>query len=92
MDEFAKMDIFFVVATAAVVIIAIFVSIALYRVVKILTYVERVSKIVTEEGELVRSDIDEMRTAIKREGFKLAHLAAFLRKRVRSFAGSRKKE
>jgi hypothetical protein len=92
MSEFAKMDIFFVVSTLAVVVVSILLAIALFRVLRILRNVEHVSKIVSDEGELVRSDIAEMRTAIKREGFKLTHLAAFMRKRVASFMKPRKKD
>lgn len=85
MSEFAKMDIFFVVSTAAVAVVAVLLSIALYRVLRILRNVEEVSQIVTEEGKLVREDIAQMRTSIKREGFKLTHLAAFFRKRAKRF-------
>lgn len=91
MDEFAKMDIFFVVSTSAVVILALLLAIVIYRILKILSYVERVTKLVTEEGELIRMDINELRTAVKREGFKFSHLAQFARKRARSFMGGRKK-
>jgi cell division protein FtsL len=92
MSDFAKMDIFFVVTTVAVIVVAILLSFALYRILRILRNVEHVSQIVSDEGDLVRDDIAEMRTAIKREGFKLTHLAAFARKRAASFMRPRKKE
>ena len=90
MDEFVKMDIFFVVTTIAVLVVAALLSLALFRVLRILRNVEHVSKIVSEEGDLVRSDIAEMRSAIKREGFKITHLAAFMRKRVKRFVTGKK--
>lgn len=92
MSDFAKMDVFFVVTTIAVIVVALLLSIALYRILRILRNVEHVSQIVSDEGDLVRGDIAEMRMAIKREGFKLTHLAAFARKRAASFMRPRKKE
>ena len=87
MSEFAKMDIFFVVTTVAVIVVAVLLSIALYRILRILRNVEHVSQIVSDEGDRVRGDIDEMRTAIKREGFKLSYFAKFAKKRAESFMG-----
>ncbi len=92
MSEFAKMDIFFVVTTIAVIAVAGFLCVALYRVLNILRNVEHVSKIVSDEGDLVRDDIAEMRTAIKREGFKLSYLAKFARKRAERFMGVKTKK
>jgi hypothetical protein len=93
MSEFAKMDIFFVVTTIAVVIVAALFTIALYYIVRILRNVDHVSQIVSEEGDLMREDIAQMRSSIKREGFKISHLASFARKRAASFMrGSRKSE
>ena len=91
MSDFAKMDVFFVVTTLAVVAIAVLLCVALYRILKILRNVEHVSKIVSDEGDLMRGDIAEMRMAIKREGFKLAHVASFARKRAESFMRPRRK-
>ena len=85
------MDVFFVVTTIAVVAIGVLLCITLYRILKILRNVEHVSKIVSDEGDLMRDDIAEMRMAIKREGFKLTHLASFARKRAESFIRPRKK-
>ncbi len=92
MSDFAKMDIFFVVTTVAVVVVTVLLSIALYRILRILRNVEHVSKIVSDEGDLVRGDIAEMRSAIKVEGFKLAHLVRFARKRAESFMRPGKKK
>ncbi len=91
MSEFVKMDVFFVVTTIAVIVVAGMLALALYRIVRILRNVEHVSQIVSDEGDLMRADIAEMRTAIKREGFKLTHLAAFARRRAASFMNPRKK-
>ncbi len=91
MSDFVKMDVFFVVTTVAVLAIAALLCVALYRILRILRNVEHVSQIVSDEGDLMRSDLAEMRTAIKREGFKLTHLASFARKRAESFMRPRKK-
>lgn len=85
MSEFAKMDIFFVVTTVAVVIVTMLLAYALYKIIRILRNVEHVSHIVSEEGDLVRADIAEMRDKVKREGFKLSLLSRFLRKRAKRF-------
>jgi hypothetical protein len=92
MSDIAKMDIFFIVTTIAVVVVTVLLSIALYRIVKILRNVERVSKLVSDEGEAVRGDIADMRGAIKAEGFKWGHLARFARKRAASFMGAKEEK
>ncbi len=89
MSDFVKMDVFFAVSTFAVIVVAIMLALALYYIIKILRHVEHVSHIVSEEGELVRGDIAEMRSAIKQEGFKWGHLARFARKRAASFMGKK---
>ena len=91
MSDFAKMDVFFIVTTVAVVAVAVLLCIALYRVLNILRNVEHLSKIVSDEGDLMRDDIAEMRMAIKREGFMLTHLVSFARKRAESFMRPKKK-
>lgn len=91
MSDFAKMDVFFVVTTIAVLAIAALLCVALYRILRILRNVEHVSQIMSDEGDLMRDDIAAMRMAIKREGFKLSHLASFARKRAASFMRPSKK-
>ncbi len=91
MSDFAKMDIFFVVTTIAVIVVAGLLAYALFKIIKILRNVEHVSQIVSDEGDLVREDIAQMRSSIMREGFKLTHLASFARKRAASFMRPRKK-
>jgi hypothetical protein len=93
MSEFAKMDIFFVVTTITVIVVAFMLALALYYIIRILRNVEHVSEIVSEEGDRMREDIAQMRSSIKREGFKISHLASFARKRAASFMrGSKKSE
>jgi len=91
MSDFVKMDVFFVVTTIAVIVVGCMLALSLYYIIRILRNVDHVSHIVSEEGDLVRGDIAEMRSAIKREGFKWATLGAFARKRAESFMRPRKK-
>lgn len=92
MSDFVKMDVFFVVTTIAVIVVACMLGIALYYMIRILRNVDHVSQIVSDEGDLVRGDIAEMRSAIKREGFKWATLGSFARKRAESFMRPRSKK
>ncbi len=79
MNEFLKMDIFFVVSTVAVVVVALLLAYAIYRAIRILHKVERISDTVTEEAELIRADIDEARLAARREGYRFAGLVRGIR-------------
>ncbi len=72
MSDFLKMDVFFFVSTIAVAIVTLLIVLIMIRVFRILGHVEEISKIVSEEGNLVRGDIAELRASIKTEGFKLS--------------------
>jgi len=65
MDNFLKMDIFFVVSTLAVVVLAVLLAVALIRVLRILKKVDQISDIAIEESEHIRDDIDEVRASVK---------------------------
>ncbi|MFA7309801.1 MAG: hypothetical protein WC050_02745 [Candidatus Paceibacterota bacterium] len=77
MNDFLKMDVFFVVSTLVVVVVGIFLTIVLIRVFRILGYVEELSKTVSDEAKDVRADVVELRAHIRREGFKLRHVGRF---------------
>jgi hypothetical protein len=87
MDDFLKMDIFFVVATIAVVVVGALVAYALVRLLRILRNVEKLSETVSTEAQFIRTDIDDMRTNIRAEGFKWAHLSRFARASAKRFMG-----
>lgn len=87
MDDFLKMDVFFVVATLVTFVIGALVAYGVYIVVRILRNVEKLSKTVSDEAELIRADVDTMRVRMREEGFKWSHLAGFARSRVESFMG-----
>ena len=80
MDEFLKMDIFFFVATLAVVVLAFFTAFVLWRLERVLKNIEYISKQVATESDIVRQDIAEMRSEIRRGKGRLKSLFGFLGK------------
>ncbi len=65
MDEFFKMDVFFVVATAATVVVALCVCVMLAYATKLLRTLDRIAQEVEEEAQEIREDLDEMREEIR---------------------------
>ncbi len=92
MNDFIKMDIFFIVTTLAVVMLGSVVMLILFRVWRVLGYVEDISRELSEESALLRNDVAEMRARIKSEGFKFSHLAGLFSSRVARFWGKKRKE
>lgn len=80
MSDFLKMDVFFVVSTVAVVIVAVFVAIALYYVIRILRTTDRISSDIADEAHLIRADIQDVRAGVRAEGFKWKHVSQLGRK------------
>lgn len=78
MDEFLKMDIFFLVTTVAVVVLTILLVVICVRVLRILKNIERISLMVEEEGQNLRTDIAEVRARVRNEALKIAHVLEFL--------------
>jgi hypothetical protein len=87
MDEFLKMDIFFVVTTVAVIVLTVLVALVLVRLFRILHTVGEISTMLSEEGKELRADIHHMRAEITQKGALLAGLAALGR-----FVGKRSKK
>lgn len=87
MTDFAKMDIFFVVTTVAVLLVCGLIAVALIRVLRILKNVEKVSDMVSEESVRLKSDIADLRTTVKVEGFKWKSIAKFIRSQVEKITG-----
>ena len=77
MNEFFKMDFFFVVTTAVVVLIGIFFLVALFYLIKILKSVDHLAKNVSEESDGIRGDINVLRAKVRDEGMKMKHLTDF---------------
>jgi predicted RND superfamily exporter protein len=71
MNEFLKMDIFFVVATVALVVFVLMLCVALWYMIKILRSISHVADTIDEETESIKEDLDEARASVKRKGASL---------------------
>ncbi len=87
MDEFLKMDIFFVVATGAVILVTLLVVFILVLVARILRNVDRISETVSEEVTLLRTDVADLRGHVRNEGVKARHFLRFFQSAVKRFFG-----
>lgn len=83
MSEFLKMDIFFFVATVAVVVLAFFAAFVLWRLQRVLKNVEHISEQIAGESDNIRQDLAEMRSDIRRGKGRLMSLFGFLKKSTR---------
>lgn len=90
MTDLIKMDIFFFVTTIVVLALGVLVGMILYRALRILGYVETISKNISDESVLVRADIADLRENIRLEGFKIKHLVVFFRNAAKRFVGKGK--
>lgn len=68
MDAFVKMDIFFLITTVAVIVIAIFVSVLLFYVLRTARDVSEVVHIVRKESERFARGTSSARARIKSKG------------------------
>ena len=91
MDSFFKMGVFFVVTTLFVIVIGALFAFILIKVLRILGQVEHISEAVSEEAQLVRKDVADLRGNVRAEGFKLKHLAAFATSTAERFRSGKKK-
>jgi len=64
MDEFLKMDIFFVIASLCILVVSALISFAIWRLLRILKYVERIAEVAGKEAEHLREDAAYMRGRI----------------------------
>lgn len=77
MDDFLKMDVFFVVTTAVVLIGGVICMVALYYLIRVLRSVDRLMKNISEESDNIREDIALLRAKAREEGMKWKHLLDF---------------
>ncbi len=75
MDEFFKMDIFFVVTTVTAVLCGALLCTLLFYVIRIMRSVDKIAKNVSDESELLRGDIAEFRSSVRSEGLRWKHLS-----------------
>ena len=71
MTEFLKMNIFFFVATASLIVFVIMLCGALWYVIKILRSISHVVDTIDEQTQAIATDIDVARKTIKRTGASL---------------------
>ncbi|HZS42678.1 MAG TPA: hypothetical protein VFA52_00445 [Candidatus Paceibacterota bacterium] len=80
MESLIHADIFFLISTIALVIIAVVLIVALIYVVRILNDLKSISRKVKDEGEEIISDIHDFREHVKAEGFNKLYFFGFFRK------------
>jgi len=90
MNDFLKMDIFFIITTLVVIMLGVVVTFILFRVWRILGHVEEISRELRDESALLRNDVAEMRARIKSEGFKFAHIISLFSSRIFRFWGKKR--
>lgn len=90
MDDFLKMDIFFVVTTVAVFLGGVLCAVALVYTIKILKSIDHVAQNVSEESDEMRGDLAILRKKVRDEGMKWKHFSEFFTNMV-SRGKSRKK-
>lgn len=77
MDEFLKMDLFFVVTTVVVLLLGIFLIVAVVYVIRILRNVDHLSRNISEESDHIRTDLGVLRKNVREEGMKISHFLRF---------------
>ncbi|OGZ05209.1 MAG: hypothetical protein A2845_02720 [Candidatus Lloydbacteria bacterium RIFCSPHIGHO2_01_FULL_49_22] len=77
MDDFFKMDVFFVATTGVVIALGVLLIVALFYVIRILKSFDEVMKNVTLESNDIRDDIRILRARVREEGMKVKHVSDF---------------
>lgn len=87
MDAFTKMDIFFVVATGAVVLVALLVGYLLYRVIRLVRTLDRIAGEVKEEAVEIRADLRSFRRDALGGKMSLTSILSFFGKSAKRAVG-----
>jgi hypothetical protein len=80
MDDFIQMHVFFFITTVVVILLGGTGAVALYYLARILKNLDRLTKNITDESEIIREDIAELREKAKDEGVRIAHIIDFFSK------------
>lgn len=80
MDSFLQMHVFFFITTIAVIVLAMLAGFGLYYVVRILRNVDKLTQAAVDESELIRADIADLRSNVRKEGAKIKHFTEFGKK------------
>jgi len=83
MNEFLKMDVFFLVTTVAVVLFAGLGAIVLWRLARILKHVEHVAEQIAIGSEVIRTDFAHVRTRMREGEWGMRSLFNLFRSRVK---------
>jgi uncharacterized protein YoxC len=77
MNEFYKMDVFFFVATVAVVILALLLAVLIIYIIKISRDIKYISQKAKSEADLIAQDLSDLRENVKERGMKMKYLWSF---------------
>jgi hypothetical protein len=77
MQEFLKMDVFFVVTTFAVVLVSVGLVVVLIYVIRILKDMKILSTKAKDEGERILEDVSAFREETEKKGASLSKLFSF---------------
>jgi uncharacterized protein YoxC len=91
MNEFLKMDIFFVVATIGAVTLVVLLGIAVFYIIRLLRTLNRVADTVEEEADVLKKDIHEVRASIKHGGKGLLSIFGFGGKKKKRLPSKKRK-
>lgn len=79
MNDFLKMDIFFLITTAATVVFTVLGTILLVYLIGLMRDLKYISKKARQETEKISEDIDRFRQNIRERGFGLLSVTNFLK-------------
>jgi hypothetical protein len=80
MDTIMKSEIFFFISSIAVIGLSLLLMIISIYLIRIFKNIDKISKIIKEEVELLKEDVLDLRMSIKAEGWKLKNLLKFFDK------------
>ena len=89
-NDFLKMDIFFIITTFCVLFLSVLVGLVLARLFNILRHVEKITKEIAEESADIRGDVKKLRTHMTKEGMEMVDTIQDLRKGARKFFSKKK--
>jgi hypothetical protein len=77
MNEFYKMDVFFFVATIAVVILTLLLAALIVYIIKISRDIKYISQKAKSEADLISQDLSDLRENVKDKGVKMKYFLSF---------------
>lgn len=87
MDAFTKMDIFFVVATGAVALVAVLIGYLLYRLIRLVRTLDRIAGEVKDEAVELRADLRSFRSKAFSGKMSFGSVLSFFGKAAKRAAG-----